>query len=57
MAAFHDYFPDLQYAAKEYTHEQYAQKSADFTAFDLADFIDKRFYEVTNTTKSELLVF
>ncbi|CAF1563627.1 unnamed protein product, partial [Didymodactylos carnosus] len=44
-AEFYDYFPDLKDAAKEYTFERCSQKSADFTAIDLAKFIDKQFYE------------
>ena len=56
-AEFYDYFPELEDAAREYTLEQRPQKSADFTAIDLAKFIDKKFYEATNATKGKLSVY
>jgi hypothetical protein len=49
IAEFFDYFPDLEDAARQYTLERCSQKSADFTVIDLANFIDKKYYDTTST--------
>ncbi|CAF3462847.1 unnamed protein product [Rotaria socialis] len=51
MAEFYDYFPDLEDAAREFTIRRCSEKAADFTAIDLANFIDKEYYLTTNTSK------
>lgn len=51
-AEFYDYFPEIENDAKQFTLERCSQKSADFTAVDLANFIDAKYYEKTNLTKS-----
>jgi hypothetical protein len=50
-SSFYDYFPELEIEAKLFAHKRCAQKSAAFTAIDLAQFIDEKFCETTNTTK------
>ncbi|CAF3159565.1 unnamed protein product, partial [Rotaria sp. Silwood2] len=37
--------------AKLFAIERCRNKSADFTAWDLANFVDQKYYEITNTTK------
>jgi hypothetical protein len=54
-SSFYDYFPELETEAKLFAHQHCAQKSAAFTAIDLAKFIDQKFSDITNTTKSTLL--
>lgn len=54
MAEFYDYFPDLEDAAREFTLRRCSEKAADFTAIDLANFIDKEYYLTTNASKGEL---
>lgn len=49
---FYDCFPEIETDAKQYTVNRCSEKSADFTANDLAVFIDNKFYEITQTTKS-----
>jgi hypothetical protein len=58
-SSFYDYFPELETKAKFFAHQHCAQKSAAFTAIDLAKFIDEKFCDTTNTKKgmvTELLV-
>ncbi|CAF1419810.1 unnamed protein product [Rotaria sordida] len=50
---FYDVYPEIELAAKSYSIERCANKSADFTALDLAIFIDQNYYELTNTTKDK----
>ena len=54
-SSFYDYFPELETEAKLFAHQHCAQKSAAFTAIDLAKFIDQRFSDITNTTKGTCL--
>jgi glucokinase len=54
---FYDYFPDVEDAARQYTLERCSQKSADFTVIDLANFIDQKDYETTNTPKREFFIY
>jgi len=54
MVEFYDYFPDLEDAAREFTLRRCSEKAADFTAIDLANFIDKEYYLTTNASKGEL---
>ncbi|CAM4866046.1 unnamed protein product [Rotaria socialis] len=49
--SFFDVFTELKKAAKAFAIESYSRKSADFTAVDLANFIDTTFYELTQTSK------
>ena len=44
-------FPELETEAKVFAFESCSQKSADFTTLDLANFIDTKFYEITQTAK------
>ncbi|CAF3407145.1 unnamed protein product [Rotaria socialis] len=48
---FYDMFPELEADAKLFAIESCSHKSADFTAIDLANFIDEKFYELTQTSK------
>ena len=48
---FYESFPEVELEAKLYAIERCHSKSADFTASDLATFIDQKCYEITNTTK------
>ena len=50
---FYEEFPDLELEAKLFGIERCCNKSADFTAWDLANFIDQKYYEITNTTKDK----
>ena len=50
-SSFYDMFPDLETEAKVFAFESCSQKSADFTTLDLANFIDTKFYEITQTVK------
>ncbi len=51
-AEFYDYFPEIENDAKQFTLGRCSQKSADFTAVDLANFIDAKDYEIANITKN-----
>ncbi|CAF1103567.1 unnamed protein product [Didymodactylos carnosus] len=51
-AEFYDYFPEIENDAKQFTLERCSQKSANFTAIDLANFINAKYYEMTNLTKN-----
>ncbi|CAF4611392.1 unnamed protein product [Rotaria sp. Silwood2] len=42
---------ELELEAKLFAIERCRNKSADFTAWDLANFVDQKYYEITNTTK------
>ena len=56
-AGFYDLFPELETEAKALVIESCSRKSADFSAVDLAKYLDKRFYEITQTSKiNDLLV-
>ncbi|CAF1634877.1 unnamed protein product, partial [Didymodactylos carnosus] len=52
-SSFYDYFPEIETEAKLYSLERCGQKAADFSALDLAHFIDKRFYEESNIVKND----
>ena len=54
MTEFYDYFSDLEDAAREFSLRRCSEKAVDFTAIDLANFIDKEYYLTTNTSKGEL---
>lgn len=47
-----DVFPELETEAKAFAIDACSRKTADFTIFELADFIDKKFYELTQTAKA-----
>ncbi|CAF3044042.1 unnamed protein product [Rotaria sp. Silwood2] len=44
-------FPELATDAKLFAIESCSRKSADFTAIDLANFVDAKFYELTQISK------
>jgi hypothetical protein len=46
-----DLFPELKIETKVYKIDSCSRKAADFTAVDLANSIDKKFYEITQTVK------
>ncbi|CAF4201909.1 unnamed protein product, partial [Rotaria sordida] len=48
---FFDCFPEIEISAKTFTVERCSRKAADFTANDLALFIDEQYYLVTQTVK------
>ena len=50
--SFFDTFPELETEAKAFAIESCSRKSADFTVIDLANFIDRKFYELTQTAKA-----
>ncbi|CAF1309414.1 unnamed protein product [Adineta ricciae] len=50
--SFYDVFPELETEAKAFAIESCSRKSADFTVLDLANFIDTKFYELTQIAKS-----
>jgi len=50
---FYELFPEIELEAKLFAIERCSKKSADFTAWDLATFIDEKFYETTNTIKDK----
>lgn len=51
-AELYDYFPGIENAAKQFILKRGSQKSADFTAIDLANFINAKYYEMANLTKN-----
>ena len=50
-SSFYDMFPESETEAKVFAFESCSQKSADFTTLDMANFIDTRSYEITQTAK------
>ncbi|CAF4586138.1 unnamed protein product [Rotaria socialis] len=50
---FYEGFPELELEAKLFTIERSLNKSADFIVWDLANFVDQKYYELTNTTKDK----
>ena len=48
---FYDLFPELEIEAKAFVIESCSEKSAAFSAVDLAKYLDKRFYELIQTSK------
>ncbi|CAF3814227.1 unnamed protein product, partial [Rotaria sp. Silwood1] len=49
---FYDVYPEIEVEEKAFAVIQCNQKAASFTVYDLAQFIDKRFYEINDTNKS-----
>ena len=49
--SFYDMFPDIEADAKAFVVQACSQKSGEFKALDLAQFIDEKYYEVTGLTK------
>ena len=47
-----DVFPELEIEAKAFAIDSCSRKTADFTVSELANFIDKRFYKITNSVKT-----
>ena len=50
--SFHDVFPELEIEGRAFASGACSQRTAIFTVFDLAHFIDTRFYELTRTIKT-----
>ncbi len=50
-SSFYECFPEIEIEAKLFAHRGCAQKSAVFTAIDLARCIDQKFYELTDSGK------
>ena len=48
---FYGLFPELEIEAKAFVIESCSKKSVDFSTVDLAKYPDKRFYELTQTSK------
>lgn len=46
-----DMFPELETKAKAFAIDACSRKTADFTVSELANFIDGKFYEITDTVK------
>ncbi|CAF3523972.1 unnamed protein product [Rotaria sp. Silwood2] len=49
---FYDVYPEIEVEGRAFAVIQCTQKAASFTAYDLAHFIDKRFYEINDINKS-----
>ena len=49
--SFYDVYPELEMEARAFRVLQCQQKTASFTAYDLAQFIDKRYHKIANTNK------
>ena len=49
--SFYDAFPEIETDAKAFVVQACSQKSAEFKAADLAQFIDSKYYELTGITK------
>lgn len=56
-SSFYECFPEIEIEAKLFAHRGCAQKSAVFTAIDLARCIDQKFYELTDSGKGALIEF
>ena len=50
---FYDIYPELKKEARVFTVIQCNQKAASFTAYGLAQFIDKRYYEINEIQKND----
>ena len=50
--SFYDTFPELENAAKLYALEGCKRKSASFTAMELAQYLDKQYYELTGEMRN-----
>jgi hypothetical protein len=50
---FYDVYPDLEIEAKAFVVAACSQKSNSFVVSDLANFVDKRFYEINNLVKTD----
>ena len=47
-----DVFPELETEAKAFAIKCCSRKTADFTVVDLANFVDRKLYEITQTVKA-----
>lgn len=50
--SFYDVYPDLEVDAKAYAVSECGQKAPSFTAYDLALFVDERYYEINSIHKT-----
>ncbi|CAF3149412.1 unnamed protein product, partial [Rotaria sp. Silwood2] len=51
--SFYDVFPELESVGRAFVVDACSRKEADFTATDLAKFIDTKYYELTQTVKND----
>jgi hypothetical protein len=51
--SFYDVYTEIEAEARAFAVLQCEQKAASFTAYDLAHFIDKRYYEINNINKTD----
>ena len=51
--SFYDIYPELEEEARAFAVIQCNQKAASFTAYELAQFIDKRYYEINEIQKND----
>lgn len=50
--SFYDIFPDIEFEAKLFATNECKKKTSNFTAADLRNFIDSKFYDVTGLRKN-----
>ena len=50
--SFYDFFPELENMAKLYTLEACQMKSASFTSLELAQYLDKQYYDLTGEVRA-----
>ena len=51
--SFYDIYPELEEEARAFAVIQCNQKAASFTAYELAQFIDKQYYEINEIQKND----
>ena len=51
--SLYDVYPELEVEARAFSVPQCQQKTASFTAYDLAQFIDKCYHQITNHNKTD----
>lgn len=52
IAEFYDHYPEIENDARQFALERCSQKSADFKVAHLANFIDRKYYEIANLPKN-----
>ena len=53
---FYDDFPELEIAAKIFVTEKCQQKNCSFRVLDLCEYIDSKYYEITETSKESSIL-
>lgn len=56
VQSFFDIFPELENLAKFYALEGCGRKSASFTSLELAQYLDKQYYELTGEVRKDSLI-